>query len=399
MPPRELAAASVAFDSLLSDAQVSELLRRYAVQPREVFMSIGGMEVSHRLHRGQPGDSAVADARLVAIAYPQGILCHAPRRISGLLEQERGRRWPRPELQERMLRGELAEVQRLRRTVRAARAGEPIIYGVTVVGPLETLERLARDPRVSEVERGGIATQEGFEQLTVAPPPRPHGLRRPAALPAEIEALPISAVRSRLEELVREGLEECPGYERATDPPVREPVARLERSMFVCDWTPSRPAAERIIADIRLRSADGNRIPTEEDLQALRGAGARILHVFNVAMVRVEIDTGQVPVLIRGRDPIAEWAASVPDPTRHEVELQVFFARPPQEEDIRAIEALGVEVRGGIGMRGVLYVVAPDAAVPQLARLPRVTNVRAQAMICAEALGVEATPRHNPGPR
>ncbi|HEV2130994.1 MAG TPA: hypothetical protein VGR27_07825, partial [Longimicrobiaceae bacterium] len=166
--------------------------------------------------------------------------------------------------------------------------------------------------------------------------------------------------------------------------------------MFVCEWTPRRPDAERIVADIRLHSGDTNRVPTEEDLQALRSGGARTLHVFNVAMVRVEIATDRIPALIRSRDPIADWAATVPDPNNFDVELQIFFVDAPRDEDLRAIEALGGRVLGGLGVRGVLYVVAPDAAVPQLARLPRVTNVRAQAMICAEALDVEATPRHNP---
>ncbi|CAN5145691.1 hypothetical protein BH20GEM2_BH20GEM2_07290 [soil metagenome] len=182
-------------------------------------------------------------------------------------------------------------------------------------------------------------------------------------------------------------------------PGAREPARRTERLMFVCDWTPERPTAERIVADVRLRSGDANRVPTDQELEALRRAGARILHVFNVAMVRAEISTDRIPALIRSWDPIAEWAATVPDPDNFDVELQIFFVDAPRDEDLRAIEALGGRVRGGLGVRGVLYVVAPDAAVPQLARLPRVTNVRAQAMICAEALGVEATPRHNPGPR
>ncbi|MBA2243943.1 MAG: hypothetical protein H0W11_03235 [Gemmatimonadetes bacterium] len=182
-------------------------------------------------------------------------------------------------------------------------------------------------------------------------------------------------------------------------PGAREPARRTERLMFVCDWTPERPTAERIVADVRLRSGDASRVPTDQELEALRRAGARILHVFNVAMVRAEISTDRIPALIRSWDPIAEWAATVPDPDNFDVELQIFFVDAPRDEDLRAIEALGGRVLGGLGVRGVLYVVAPDAAVPQLARLPRVTNVRAQAMICAEALGVEATPRHNPGPR
>ncbi len=36
--------------------------------------------------------------------------------------------------------------------------------------------------------------------------------------------------------------------------------------------------------------------------------------------------------------------------------------------------------------RGVVYAVAPDPAIPQIARLPRVMNVRAQAIGCGRAL-------------
>ncbi len=175
-------------------------------------------------------------------------------------------------------------------------------------------------------------------------------------------------------------------FERPAPEPTPETQgAPVQRLMFVCDWTPHPPTEERILADIRLHSGDLNRTPTEADLQALRSVDARVVHVFNVAMVRVEVATNRIPTLIRGRDAIAQWAATVPDPKNFDVELQIFFADTPREEDIRAIEALGGQVLGGLGVRGVLYIVAPDAAVPQLSRLPRVTNVRAQAMMCAEA--------------
>lgn len=388
MPRTELAALSAAFDTLLPDAAVSELLRRHAVEPREIFLSAEGIEVSHRVQPGQPLDSAIADARLVAAAYPRDILCHAPHRITGLLGQQRP---PAPagfDFQEVALRGELAQVQRLRAALRAARAGAPVIYGVTVTGSAEDLAGLSRDPLVRALEWGTIATVDGFERLRVVPPRRPPGLRSPAALPPESEALPLLEVHARLERLLREGIEECRDDPLGTPRPVPDPALerRAERLLFVCDWTPQRPAAERIVADIRLRSGDANRLPTEEDLQALRSAGARVLHVFNVAMVRVEIATDRIPTLIRGRSAIAEWAATVPDPASYEVELQIFFGRPAQEEDLRALEALGVRVLGGLGQRGVLYAVAPDAAVPQIAQLPRVTNVRAQAMACAQPL-------------
>jgi len=64
------------------------------------------------------------------------------------------------------------------------------------------------------------------------------------------------------------------------------------------------------------------------------------------------------------------------------VELQIFYARPPVEDDFRALEALDVEVMGGMGVRGVLYATAPDARIPEISRLPRIRNVRARAIGC-----------------
>ncbi|HEX2091390.1 MAG TPA: hypothetical protein VHG28_03270, partial [Longimicrobiaceae bacterium] len=379
---------SVTFDTALADATVAELLRRHGVRAAEVFTIAGGMDTQHRVYPGQPADSAIADARLSTIEYAQGMLCSAPRRIEDQLSQNPALPEPEPGVRERTLRGQLAEAEWLRAALAVARSGRPVIYGVTVVGTAERLDGLAGDPLVGAVERGNVSVREGQEFTVVSPPRRPAGAGGLRSLPPQIEALPMPEVRRRLEAIVREGFPECREY--ALERGGALPRSQAERATFVCDWHPARPAAERIIADVRLRSGDANRTPTEVDLRGLRSAGARVLHLFNVAMVRVEIPTDRIATLVRGPDPVAEWAATVPDPRNFDVEVQIFYGRPPQSSDLRALEGLGARVLGGLGVRGVVYAVVPDAAIPRIARLPRVTNVRAQAMGCAQAL--EARP-------
>ena len=163
---------------------------------------------------------------------------------------------------------------------------------------------------------------------------------------------------------------------RRHDPTEREPL------QYWCGWSPRAPRLGRLLVDLRLRSGDGNRRPSEADVRAVERRGGRVRHHFQVAVLRAVLDTAAVRALIDGPDPVAESATAVVDPEQFDVRAQVFFQRPITVEDERAVRAAGGR-RLERAPPPVLYVVLPDSAIPRVARLPNVRFVRALAQGCA----------------
>jgi hypothetical protein len=141
------------------------------------------------------------------------------------------------------------------------------------------------------------------------------------------------------------------------------------------------PTSGRVIVDLRLRSKNENRIPTDKDVRAVTALGGTVLHRFNVAVIRVEIDVAALPRTV-GENGIADYALNTADPGVYDVPVQIFYTRAITEADRATLQRLGVSEIGKHPMRPNLSATAPDRAIPEIQRIPGVEFARAQALSC-----------------
>src|SRR5256712_12890031 len=111
---------------------------------------------------------------------------------------------------------------------------------------------------------------------------------------------------------------------------------------FVCEWQPRPPITRRVIVDLSLHAGQFNRTPNGEDVRAVQAAGGRVLYQFRVALLRAELDTGAVGALVKGPAAIANAAFTVPDTTKFDANVQIFYDRAITDADKNALRTLGV---------------------------------------------------------
>ncbi|MDQ6770135.1 MAG: hypothetical protein M3Z54_09120 [Gemmatimonadota bacterium] len=179
----------------------------------------------------------------------------------------------------------------------------------------------------------------------------------------------------------------CPPLDRAdaenspvTLPPLDSPSRGVRYFMCGEDFS-HLPTSGRVVVDLRLRSKNENRIPTDEDVRAVTALGGNVLHRFNVAVVRVEIDAAALPRIV-GDKGIADYALNVLGPRLYDVPVQIFFARGITEADRAALQRLGVSDIGQHPTRPILSATAPDRSLPEIQRMRGVEFARAQAFSC-----------------
>jgi len=151
---------------------------------------------------------------------------------------------------------------------------------------------------------------------------------------------------------------------------------------ILCSLDRSFGPHARLTVDLRLRSGEPNRSPSAADSAAVERAGARILHAFSVAVLRIEADTAQLRRLLSSRTGIADVAYPVADTTRLDVRLQAFFTRPVTASDTTTLARFGAS--GFLLAPGarVLSFTAADTATAHITALAGINALRAQAMVC-----------------
>ena len=145
---------------------------------------------------------------------------------------------------------------------------------------------------------------------------------------------------------------------------------------FACErWSPGVPPARRTVLDVLFRSDSTGRARLS-DRQQLEVLGGRIIHVFNVPLVRAEVDIGAVPRLW-GASPDRHFitARTVLDTTALEVGLSVMLDHDLSDTDIAAVETLGGRVTSRWDALEGYAVVVPDSIVPAVRRLPGISVV------------------------
>ena len=148
------------------------------------------------------------------------------------------------------------------------------------------------------------------------------------------------------------------------------------------DWYPGVPPATRTVVDVRLAEDGRATAPSVGHVFAVRRAGGRIVHRFNVAMVRAEIDVAAVPRLF-GPNGVANYVETVRDMSRRNVTLIVFLSRDLTDADVAAVESLGARVLSRLDALEGYIVEVPDEAIPAVRALPGVQSVGADSYLCA----------------
>src|SRR2546426_2079581 len=160
---------------------------------------------------------------------------------------------------------------------------------------------------------------------------------------------------------------------------------------FVCEWEPRPPITNRVIVDLSLRASNYGRMPNAEDVRAVQAAGGRVLYQFRVALLRAELDTGAVRALVKGPAAIANAVFTVPDTTKFDANVQIFYDRAITDADKDTLRTFGVvEVDQS---DPVLEASVPDSLIPRIGALPGVHFVRATGWGCAAPERGERTRR------
>jgi hypothetical protein len=141
-----------------------------------------------------------------------------------------------------------------------------------------------------------------------------------------------------------------------------------------------------VIVDLSLHAGQFNRTPTADDIRAVEAAGGRVVYQFRVALLRAELDTGAVRALVNDSSGIADAAFTVPDSSKFDASVQMFYKHPITDHDEEALRHLGVYEVARMPIP-VLQTAVPDSLIPRIAALPGVDFVRATAWGCAQLKG------------
>ena len=163
---------------------------------------------------------------------------------------------------------------------------------------------------------------------------------------------------------------------------------------FVCEWQPRPPITKRVIADLSLHAGQFNRTPNADDIRAVEAAGGRVVYQFRVALLRAELDTGAVHAVVNDSSGIADAAFTVPDSSKFDASVQIFYKHPITDHDEEALRHLGVYDVARMPIP-VLQTAVPDSLIPRVAALPGVDFVRATAWGCAQPMN-ETRKRRTP---
>ena len=161
---------------------------------------------------------------------------------------------------------------------------------------------------------------------------------------------------------------------------------------FVCEWEPRPPITKRVIVDLSLGASNYGRMPNAEDVRAVQAAGGRVLYQFRVALLRAELDTGAVRALVKGPVAIANAAFTVPDTTKFDANVQIFYDRAITDADKDTLRTLGV-IAVDQAPNPALEASVPDWLIPRIGALPGVQFVRATGWGCAAPERGERTRR------
>jgi hypothetical protein len=168
-----------------------------------------------------------------------------------------------------------------------------------------------------------------------------------------------------------------------SSPSAPDPAVLDQQYVFACGrWSPQEPPVTRALVDLRMHGQTVDGRPTAEGIGAITAAGGRIEYVYNLPIVRAEVDLHRVTSLVHlGRGPVAHLA-TVQKPDVFDVSIIVMLSHPLTEADLESVRELG-------GMITFEYRTLPgyaarvsDRVVPAIRALAGVKSIEANSLVC-----------------
>jgi hypothetical protein len=156
----------------------------------------------------------------------------------------------------------------------------------------------------------------------------------------------------------------------------------------LCIWEPHLPPPGRMLLDLHFRrKSDGEMVASEptsrvlpSEISAVQAVGGRVEYIFNVPILRVEIDRDQIPRFVRSPNGVVTYASTPADPRITELGVRLFFSRPARVSDAKVIEHLGGRVWAKPDPvndgRPMIDACVPDKGIPRVRALPGLDFLR-----------------------
>lgn len=146
--PNELLYANISFGSLVADAQARQFLQRHNLKASAVFMAGAGKIGAHRVSASRASAAAIAEARQATME-----MLRSSQRSERLRAQRFLKQNPADSVgQSPRARAFASALERNERLRTKITAGDPIIYGLQVVGSADAVVQALSDPLVRQGE-------------------------------------------------------------------------------------------------------------------------------------------------------------------------------------------------------------------------------------------------------
>jgi hypothetical protein len=168
-----------------------------------------------------------------------------------------------------------------------------------------------------------------------------------------------------------------------SSPSAPTPVVLDQQYVFACGrWAPQEPPAARTLVDLGMRDQTPDGRPTSEAIGKITAAGGRIEHVYNLPIVRAELDLHHVASLVDAARGPARHATTVTAPAIFDVGIIVILSQRLTEMDLESVRALGGTITFEYPTLPGYAGRVSDRVVPAIRALPGVKSLEADGIGC-----------------
>lgn len=210
--PSEPIPVGIFFDRRIPDAQLLQLMQRYNVRPKAVYMSVAGMSGTHRNYEDKDAGTVIAEARRETVEMmlksrdssqvraEEFVKLHPKEEFLTQATKETAQ----PQVDAKSL---LENIEQNEAALERAEDNLPLIYGAEVVGSIDNIKKLGADPMIKVFEP---AVKVGGKTI-VPQPTLPEQIQTSQDLgnrPLAIRRQKIDETYKRLENIARRGIKE-----------------------------------------------------------------------------------------------------------------------------------------------------------------------------------------------
>jgi hypothetical protein len=162
-----------------------------------------------------------------------------------------------------------------------------------------------------------------------------------------------------------------------------DPIVLSRQYLFVCGrWSPEEPPAGTALVDLRIHDQTVDGRPTPEAIGAITAAGGRIAHVYNVPIVRAEMDLRRAASLVDLARKPASYAKTVTAPAVFDVDIIAILSHPLTEADLENVRALGGTITFEYQTLPGYAARVSDRIVPAIRALAGVKSLEGDGIAC-----------------